>query len=986
MIRGGLSNLVVTGQQCCLPCVERLILCANGVTANGRRGLFMTAAIGMVLARPGSWRAVEDNSRAPTPGLLCWIGLGSLARQRVLRKENGPSGGSMNYRLFHTRRHILSFVVPAMQGLALLCSLFLEPSRAFAQATVSSTASVTNVPRAGANLSNEVYYTAAISANLFQNPGFEFPQFGIAIPVSSASSTSFKNRITPTGDPAGFWDNAACTVRVGTCSDGSNNFCWSNTNSPSTGGCTSGTCNAGTTFKLSNFSSSSGTDTFTCSGSCPTLHAPAASSLSRADNADVVGCRVTIQNPSSWSNLGNMGNWTGPWTPTNPSDVFVTTVKAYQGNSSLEINAAGGTQSITYLWDNVTTAAPSICISHPRDICTVNSDCPSGDTCNIGHNQPYASHPIVGRGWRFSFYAYDPTSGGATSCTATLSRWGGHTSLNHTFSLTANSTWTRYFYGFTGADTSGQSSSLNFRLSCSGGTVYIDNIFLGKLADDTGAFRNEIVQDLRAMNVGSIRWGGWASPFSGNVVSARQVLSSDYIGGIPVGPTETSRVQTTGAFTFADVVELAHAISFTTSPWLTIPIAWSDVDYITFGNQVCSWESTYSFPNIWVECNNENWNGWANDNWKVNQSYTPAYGMACARAFNLISKTCSDSQIRYLINNQTGNNGVLAAAQATARFPNSAQYGASDHLYTQGPINSSNSLSTVISDFFRYNDSFITSSLGANAYKDPATLCNGKGTYNPFCLQQLQNYEWSVQPDRASGGGTGGNTIASQLGAGWGGAGIGMQTLILALTYPPANQALSTTNAWQLVQDSFNKVKEFGLTPANWGTNRDFAPTWPWLRPEALAIELYNSAVQGDYHACIGAPSGVHCAAFYHAGKSQPQVALSNANSSPTPVTITFPSGTRPPTLGKTVLYTRGMADNNEASNSVYIGSLPGGVSRSGQQVSFAAPAFSAVALLAVTHSDIYPHAGANTGHRQHRIHSYPHQHTSGNQLGEESY
>jgi hypothetical protein len=833
----------------------------------------------------------------------------------------------------------------ASRLVVLLPVLWLVPSNVFA-ATVSSTASVMNVPRAGANMSNEAYYQSAISANLFQNPGFEFPQFGIAIPVSTATSTSFTNSITPTGDSAGFWDKAACTVRVGVCSDGSNNFCWSNTNSPSTGGCTSGTCNAGATFTLSNFSSSSGTDTFTCSGSCPTLHAPAASSQSGSRNADVIGCRVTVQNPTAWSNWGNMQNWDNPWTQSNTSNVFTTTAQAYQGNSSLEINGTGGAHGISYLWDNVTTSAPAICSSHPEDICTVNSDCSSGDTCNIGNNQPYASHPIVGSGWQFSFYAYDPTSGGATSCTASLARSGGNNDFDHTFRLTANSTWTQYSFSFTGADAAGQSGDLNFDFTCAGGIVYIDNMFLGKTSDQTGAVRNEIVQDLQAMNVGSIRWGGWASPFSGNVVSAIQATSSDYIGGVPVGPTETSGIQDTGEFTFADVVGLAHAVSATTSPWLTIPIAWSDSDYITFGDQLCSWESTYNFPNIWVECNNEDWNGGTDSNWKIGNPYFPAYGMACARAFNLISAACSDKQIHYLLDNQTGNTGVIVQTQATAQFPNSAQYGASDNLYTQGSFSSSNSLSTVISDFFGYNGSLVTSSLGTANGDDPSGLCNDQYTYRSSCLQMIQNYEWSVQPDQTTGGGTGGDTIASQLGAGWGSAGIGMQTLILALTYAPNNQKLSTTNAWQLVQDSYNGVNEFGLTPGNWGTNKDFAPVWPWLRPEALTIELYNSAVQGNYYPISGLPSGIHGAAFCPTGQAHCNVALSNANSSPTPVSITFPTDTTVPTAGKTVLYTKGMADNNEASNSVSIGNLPDGVSQDGQQVSFTAPAFSAVALL----------------------------------------
>ena len=41
-----------------------------------------------------------------------------------------------------------------------------------------------------------------------------------------------------------------------------------------------------------------------------------------------------------------------------------------------------------------------------------------------------------------------------------------------------------------------------------------------------------------------------------------------------------------------------------------------------------------------------------------------------------------------------------------------------------------------------------------------------------------------------------------------------------------------------------------------------------------------------------------------------------------------------------------GISDNNEATNTVTIGRLKGGVSVNGQVVSFTMPAFSAVALL----------------------------------------
>jgi hypothetical protein len=62
-------------------------------------------------------------------------------------------------------------------------------------------------------------------------------------------------------------------------------------------------------------------------------------------------------------------------------------------------------------------------------------------------------------------------------------------------------------------------------------------------------------------------------------------------------------------------------------------------------------------------------------------------------------------------------------------------------------------------------------------------------------------------------------------------------------------------------------------------------------------------------------------------------------------LTIAFPDGTVP-SIGATINYAKAMSDNNEATNTVTIGRLKGGVSIDGKVVSFTMPAFSAVALL----------------------------------------
>jgi hypothetical protein len=877
----------------------------------------------------------------------------------------------VNYRWFcQPERPFRSAIAVPLRLLVVLCMLLLVPCRVFAQATVSSTATVTNVPRAGMNLSNEFYWTSAIAANLFSDPGFEFPQFSIVIPVSSTSgSTQFLDNISSTNDPSGFWNNASCSVRVGVCSDGSNNYCWNPTQNTggapgvANGGCTSSsaTCSAGSTFTISNFSSTGSTDTFTCSGNCPALAGPA--TITGGTDIDVVGCRVPITSPNVY--FSAMSRWDGPWmqstagTSGSVGNPAVTSAEAYQGNSSLEFN---GTSTITYLWDNNGTfntagaysgSYVAWCSNAPQTLCLTNSDC-GGGACNTGTSSgvPYMSHPIVGSGWQISFWAAALSAG--ASCNASLSRSGGNTDFTTsqaTWNITSGSgsagsvgalDWNQYTYSFSGADSAGtQAGDLNFSLSCTGGTVYIDNIFLGRPSDDTGAFRNEVVQDLQGMNVGSIRWGA-NSPYIGGAATAAQMASIDYVGSIPVGDNKSA---INGAsFTDADVISLAGAVSSTTYPWLTIPMAWSDTDYTNFANELCSAESTYGFSQIWVECNNEDWNGAAASYEKLGYPYYPAYGQACARAFNLISTTCADSQIHYQYNNQTGNGGVAGAVQAGATFPNSSQYGFDDNLYLTTNVNSGDSLTTAVSNYF----SQVTTLIGLiaiNNYSDMTYLCAGNSSSIPGgCNQQVGAYEWEA-PSTSNGSGT--NLQKSQQTVAWSSAAVAVANIIEALALPPSGHAISTTEFFQLAQSGWGGQEVWGILPGNWGTNKDFAPTWPWLRPQGLGLELYNSAVQGNYYPISGLPSRVVGVAFCPTGQARCNAVVVNENSTSTSMSITFPSGSTAPAVSKTVLYTNSNADTNEDGNYVHIGNLSGGVSQSGQQISFTAPAFSAVALLA---------------------------------------
>jgi hypothetical protein len=71
---------------------------------------------------------------------------------------------------------------------------------------------------------------------------------------------------------------------------------------------------------------------------------------------------------------------------------------------------------------------------------------------------------------------------------------------------------------------------------------------------------------------------------------------------------------------------------------------------------------------------------------------------------------------------------------------------------------------------------------------------------------------------------------------------------------------------------------------------------------------------------------------------------LSNSNNRGITIQVVFPDG-KLPSIGETVLYSNTLADNNENSDSVKIGSLSGGIAVTGQNVTFTLPPLSLVAL-----------------------------------------
>jgi hypothetical protein len=386
-------------------------------------------------------------------------------------------------------------------------------------------------------------------------------------------------------------------------------------------------------------------------------------------------------------------------------------------------------------------------------------------------------------------------------------------------------------------------------------------------------------------------------------------------------------------------------------PWITISNMFNDADLKTFINNACAALATYNLPSIWVEQSNEEWNSGTPSRYiKYGAGDLGGYGEEAGRNFSIMSAQANSqcptlaNRIHYVLGNQACNSGVIAAeltGAATAGYPipNTSQYGTADAPYYAGwgnaiPLESGSldaQAAAYATAFFGYLPFYV----GA-----PGIGCINRGTFSDYGQIGSNNTVsfYETGPGAYSAGG--GNTEQMYLSEGG---------------YPSAAwMAESWLMGQQLgrtpIQNEFTLTQvEFGSGGVNapiWGfvhdLDSDFGPTFPHLRPIAMAEEVVNSAIGGAYYP-VKAPSGTVINAYQNAGAWS--AALVNTTAAPITVTVQFPSSGTMPQTAEAVLNTNGIADNSENSNAVFVGALPGGLATSGQNVTLTLPPYSVVAI-----------------------------------------
>ena len=823
-------------------------------------------------------------------------------------------------------------------------------------AAVSLTPAVTGVNRFGLNTGNSDNFFGpnAITSNYFDNGGFEPPSVAHLIIVGKKATASSFSDISDGGTLGVDWIGAKASVRTGA-SAGDQFTVTSYTNG---GFYTFGSCQ----------------DASGNSIGCPTLETGAAV-------AEVL-TGTTVLGGMAGGDPGQVGGWQ----TSDPTHCGYSTAQAMDGVGSAACDVSdGGSHAIEHYYDFGGPSTGGVCSNDNVTPCTVaneNVDCGSGSATCLAAPQAGPWHPVVGP-FEIAFYAKAVnTSSGTPQVSISLVRNGGGTNVSHTFKLTNDGNWHQYVFPFTGTDT-GWSGGQNqqemiFSLTASNGSaesgasIYVDDAYLGKQAASATGFRSEFMSTIQALNPGSIRL------MSGGTMSAPRAGLEGLSGCTPgqgAGPDapgtcdfQHGAVNGTNIgggqwiYSSADLYPLSNQLG--AAPWFSISNMFNDADLKTFVDNACTALATNTnIPAIYIEQSNEEWNSPSPSQsvrfGSSNLGTGPlGYGAETGRNFSIMSAEVTAhcpslaGKFYYVIGNQTCNNGVVGAALQGATnagypIPNTDHYGIADAPYYGASVSESGSMEAQAQAYATDFTSQIPIILGPQG-----TGCMNSGGGAEWAFIGSNNFVGFYETGPNASGGPASTEQLYLSEAGYPSAEWMAYSWLLGQKgrnetgVPFPGGRIPVQNEFTLVQT------EYGGAPI-WGFvhdfDADFGPTFPHLRPIGIGMEVINSAVQqgGALFAVNGGPSGVVVNPYNanSSGTGQWTAALVNTTAAPVTLTVAFPASGTMPETAEAVLNTHGITDNAENSNDVYLGSLPGGLSTSGQNLTLTLPPFSVVAI-----------------------------------------
>lgn len=204
--------------------------------------------------------------------------------------------------------------------------------------------------------------------------------------------------------------------------------------------------------------------------------------------------------------------------------------------------------------------------------------------------------------------------------------------------------WKQYTFEFEGND-AGNEATLQFHLNAPnvGSTVWVDDVWLGKVEGQSSFFRKEVVEHLKALKPAFIRELFHLGDTFENRISDTDERKSFTIR---IAGSESR----TWSYSLDEFLALCDEVG--ANPWLVIPTPFTDKENQQLGQYLAEHANSERFSKVILEFGNENWN-WLYRPMGI--PYPEVHGEVADRAFEYIQLGAGNSDnLKFVINGQYG--------------------------------------------------------------------------------------------------------------------------------------------------------------------------------------------------------------------------------------------------------------------------------------------------------------------------------------------
>lgn len=520
----------------------------------------------------------------------------------------------------------------------------------------------------------------------------------------------------------------------------------------------------------------------------------------------------------------------------------------------------------------------------------------------IDHDSKIAGKTLLIDGqWRCTFWAKGDHEGATIELF--FRRMNGTPRFFHE-SFTLTTEWQEYTIDFTAED-NGEPEMLQFYIKAPSPdtTVWIDDVFVGKVQDTPSFFRDRVIEVLKEINPSYLReLFHLGDTFENRVsdVGKRKAFT------IRAGGSEAKA----WSYSLEEFLDLSQAVG--ANPWIVIPTPFSDEENRRLGEFLAQKANTARFSQIVVEFGNENWN-WIYR--PLGIPYPEEHGSASDRAFEFIKLGAGDAiNAKYVINGQHG------YPELTYRFAENSQTADAMAIapYFLFSLDAGKSEQEQLSLLFE-DDPFIE-----KITNDMEAL--GKETFvYEINLHTSEGNAPDNERERVVAGRASGVALAKQL----------LNCLELKVG-PIMIHNLSQFRSKAHDITGFVKL---------WGITRNF-DTPPYIRPTGLAMTMLNRVVGGDSYTLDSSSSSTkseNVTAIAFKQNVMWKAAIVSENNTDTVINVTFPDDGVPLPASYQVLNSATPFDTNEVDENVTIVQKNGAIKERTVQVTV--PAYGLVVL-----------------------------------------